>query len=370
MAPRKSTKVAAAPDAGTPEAAPEAKTVKPRTRKAAAPVVTETPAAPEATAAPKAAAPKAAAPKAGRKPRAAAAPAVEAEPAPVPAVLPAPPAADDLLTAQARAVLQAIQDGAAVELLFEDAETNPPRTFEPRQLIFDAFAKAWYVWGWDRRYNAERHHRLDLIAQVGPVEGMGRAAQGPYKEGTPANLIGGWLGGEPIRVKALLLKQWIFAVRQAPAPFPEFTLEELEEGKAQVTFVGTDLRAIARWAMQFGDGIQVIEPQRLQDRIKQVGNAWAGKPAPAPAPAADRSSDRSADRSADRSGDRSGDRSPADRPRRDHGHKEHRSDHRPERESRESAPEPRRRPEPPRHQPEAPKPTVKAGKIEIRIDRL
>ncbi len=267
-------------------------------------------------------------------------------------------------------MLQAIQDGAAVELLFEDAETNPPRTFEPRQLIFDAFAKAWYVWGWDRRYNAERHHRLDLIAQVGPVEGMGRAAQGPYKEGTPANLIGGWLGGEPIRVKALLLKQWIFAVRQAPAPFPEFTLEELEEGKAQVTFVGTDLRAIARWAMQFGDGIQVIEPQRLQDRIKQVGNAWAGKPAPAPAPAADRSSDRSADRSADRSGDRSGDRSPADRPRRDHGHKEHRSDHRPERESRESAPEPRRRPEPPRHQPEAPKPTVKAGKIEIRIDRL
>lgn len=359
MAPRKSTKVAAAPEAGTPEAAPEAKTVKPRTRKAAAPVVPDPPATP--------------APKAARKPKAAAAPAPAALPepavtAPVPAVatpVPAVPSAapaGDPLTAPARAVLQAIQDGAAVELLFVDAETNPPRTFEPRQLIFDTFAREWYVWGWDRRYNAERHHRLDLIAQVGPVEGMGRAAQGPYKEGTAANLIGGWLGGEPIRVKAVLLKQWIFAVRQAPAPFPEFVIEELEEGKAQVTFVGTDLRAIARWAMQFGDGIQVIEPQRLQDRIKQVGTAWAGKPAPAPAPPADRPA--------------------SDRPRRDHGHKEHRSEHRSERENREprearetrepreSAPEPRRKPEPSRHVPEAPKPTVKAGKIEIRIDRL
>ena len=359
MAPRKSTKVAAAPEAGTPEAAPEAKTVKPRTRKAAAPVVPDPPATP--------------APKAARKPKAAAAPAPAALPeptvtAPVPAVaapvpsVPSAAPAGDPLTAPARAVLQAIQDGAAVELLFVDAETNPPRTFEPRQLIFDTFAREWYVWGWDRRYNAERHHRLDLIAQVGPVEGMGRAAQGPYKEGTAANLIGGWLGGEPIRVKAVLLKQWIFAVRQAPAPFPEFVIEELEEGKAQVTFVGTDLRAIARWAMQFGDGIQVIEPQRLQDRIKQVGTAWAGKPAPAPAPPADRPA--------------------SDRPRRDHGHKEHRSEHRSERENREprearetrepreSAPEPRRKPEPSRHVPEAPKPTVKAGKIEIRIDRL
>lgn len=359
MAPRKSTKVAAAPEAGTPEAAPEAKTVKPRTRKAAAPVVPDPPATP--------------APKAARKPKAAPAPAPAALPeptvtAPVPAVaapvpsVPSAAPAGDPLTAPARAVLQAIQDGAAVELLFVDAETNPPRTFEPRQLIFDTFAREWYVWGWDRRYNAERHHRLDLIAQVGPVEGMGRAAQGPYKEGTAANLIGGWLGGEPIRVKAVLLKQWIFAVRQAPAPFPEFVIEELEEGKAQVTFVGTDLRAIARWAMQFGDGIQVIEPQRLQDRIKQVGTAWAGKPAPAPAPPADRPA--------------------SDRPRRDHGHKEHRSEHRSERENREprearetrepreSAPEPRRKPEPSRHVPEAPKPTVKAGKIEIRIDRL
>src|SRR5208283_4632322 len=208
------------------------------------------------------------------------APALALAPAPAPAA----PAAPAELTDHAATVLQAIHGGHAVELIFQDAETNPPRTFEPRQLIYDTFAKGWYVWGWDRRYNAERHHLLSLVAQVNPVEGMGRAAQGPYKEGTPANLIGGWLGGEPIHVKAVLFKQWIFAVRQAPAPFPEFTIEDLEEGKAQVSFTGTDLRAITRWAMQFGDGIQVLEPQRLLDRIKQVGLAWGGKAAPAPAP--------------------------------------------------------------------------------------
>jgi len=223
------------------------------------------------------------------------------------------------------------------------------------------------VWGWDRRYNAERHHRLELLAQVAPVEGMGRAAQGPYKEGTPANLIGGWLGGEPIHVKAVLLKQWIFAVRQAPAPFPEFKLEELEEGKAQVTFVGTDLRAISRWAMQFGDGIQVIEPQRLQDRIKQVGIAWGGKPLerPAPAPAQQAApKPQQAPRP----------------PRQEQNHKpERRPEHRPERsseqrsertEASEAAAERRPRPEARSYVPDAPKPTVKAGKIEIRFDRL
>lgn len=181
-------------------------------------------------------------------------------------------------------LLDALRAGRAVELVFKDAAAYAPRTFEPRSLAFDTLSQAWYVWGWDRRYNAERHHCLDLLAEVNPVDGVGRAAQGPYPEGTPANLIGGWLGGEPIPVKALLFKQWIFAVRQAPPPFPDFKVVDLEDGKAQVSFTGTDLRAIARWCMQFGEGIQVQEPQRLVDRFKQVGVTWSGKPAPAPPP--------------------------------------------------------------------------------------
>jgi hypothetical protein len=242
------------------------------------------------------------------------------------------------LTEQVQAVLSAIQDGRAVEFLFTDADSNPPRTFEPRQLVFDVFTKAWFVWGWDRRYNAERHHRVDLLAEVNVVEGLGRAAQGPYKEGTPANQIGGWLGGEAIPVKAVLLKQWIYAVKQAPASFPDFKLEDIEEGKAQVSFVGTDLRAIARWCMQFGDGIQVLEPQRLIDRIKQVGVTWAGKPIqPAPQPKA------------------------APEPRPEH----HRKTEHPRHEPKEHH-EPREF----RETKEVEAPRSKPGKIEIRIDRL
>jgi predicted DNA-binding transcriptional regulator YafY len=189
------------------------------------------------------------------------------------------------LTAHAAAILAAIGDGRAVEFIFEDSEANAPRTFEPRQLIFDALAQAWFAWGWDRRYNAERFHRLDLLKEINAVDGVGRSAQGPYKEGTPGNLIGGWLGGEPIPVKVLLHKQWVFAVKQAPPAFPDFRLEEKEEGKAQVSFTGTDLRAIARWAMQFGDGITVLEPARLLDRIRQAAMAWGAKlPAPKAAP--------------------------------------------------------------------------------------
>lgn len=206
---------------------------------------------------------------------------------------PAKPAPDQGmgLTPHAEAILAAIREGRAVEFIFEDADANAPRTFEPRQLIYDALAEAWFVWGWDRRYNAERFHRLDLLQEVNAVEGIGRSAQGPYKDGTPGNLIGGWLGGDPIPVKVLLHKQWVFAVKQAPPAFPDFNLEDKEEGKALASFTATDLRAIARWVMQFGDGVTVLEPARLVDRIRQAALAWGAKlPAPkaasaAPAPA-------------------------------------------------------------------------------------
>ena len=381
MAPRK-TKT---PTAGTAEEAPAAPkaAARPRGRKtaiappaqaapapeplAAEPVAAEPVAAEPVAAEPVALEParpakarrgKGAKPKAGtedREPGFAEAEPAAAAPAPVPEpvsavgpeAVPGPPAESAPgLTERAQTVLQAIQTGRAVELLFVEADANPPRTFEPRQLIFDTFAQDWYVWGWDRRYNAERHHLLSLIAQVNPVEGIGRAAQGPFKEGTSPNLIGGWLGGEPIRVKAVLLKQWVFAVRQAPAPFPEFTIEEVEEGKAQVTFCATDLRAITRWVMQFGDGIQVLEPQRLLDRLKQVGLAWGGKaaqpPAPAPAPAPTKPAARAEHRAE---------------------HKEHRAEHR-----FEAKPEPV--PERTKNQdPRSPKP-AKPNRVEIRIDRL
>jgi hypothetical protein len=299
--------------------------------------------------------------KRGRKPKVEPGPAPEATPekveaaeAPIRELAEAPaPAEPTQLTAQVQAILQAIAQGRAVEFIFADPEANPPRTFEPRQIIFDVFTRAWFVWGWDRRYNAERHHRVDLLAEVNAVEGVGRAAQGPFKEGTPGNQIGGWLGGEPIPVKAILLKQWIYAVKQAPAMFPDFKLEDLEEGKAQVTFVGTDLRAISRWCMQFGDGIQVLEPQRLIDRIKQVGVTWAGKLVQAPSlPPQPKAAPEPARPEHPRKAE----------------HARHEREHHEPREHRER-PE---RPERPEHREpkeiETPKP--KPGKIEIRFDRL
>lgn len=322
-------------------------------------------AVPAKKAAPKkseAAEPKAAkAPSKGRAAKVAeAAPEAAVPTAPEPK--PAPPrkaAVSPVLPPLAQAILAAIIDGRAVEFIFADADANAPRTFEPRQLTFDALSQAWFVWGWDRRYNAERHHRVDLLAEVNDVEGVGRAAQGPYPEGTPANQIGGWLGGEPIPVKATLLKQWVFAVKQAPPAFPHFKLEEQGDGQALATFTATDLRAIARWAMQFGDGIQVLEPARLVDRIKQVGAVWAGRerqpsaPAPKPSPRPEQESRRSESR---------------------HHHSDSRSETKPEgrpEAKSETRPEPRphREARPEREREETPK--GKPGKVEIiRFDRL
>ncbi len=297
MAPRKKTpieKPVAAPKAEAKPKATKPAVKKPAKAEAKAPLapVQKAEPAPKKTKAPSKAAPLPAlapeprvAPKAASKKKAPAEarealPATPiAPPKPIPAPRPAPS-----FTPHAQKVMEAIAEGRAIELIFLDGDAYPPRTFEARQLLFDVFTGSWFAWGWDRRYNAERHHCLDLLAEINSVEGPGRSAQGPFPEGTPANQIGGWRGGEPIPVKAVLQKQWIFAVRQSPAPFPDFLLEDVEDGKAQVSFTGTDLRAIARWCMQFGDGIQVLEPQRLVDRIRQVGVSWAGKAAASPLP--------------------------------------------------------------------------------------
>ncbi len=297
--------------------APAAEATKKATRKSAAPVE----AAPEPTF-------EVVAPKAARAKKVEAASALVSDPL----AFPFP------------ALLAALRESRPVELIFKDQDANAPRTFEPRQLTYDTLSQAWYVFGWDRRYNAERHHRLDLFAEVNDVEGVGRAAQGPYAEGTPGNQIGGWLGGDPIAVKALLHKQWVFAVKQAPPAFPNFQLKEQEDGKALATFTATDLRAISRWAMQFGDGITVQEPQRLVDRLRQVASAWAGKelakPAPAPAPAAPRQEARP---------------EREERPRREEREERPRHD-RPRREEHEDRP---RREE-----------SKGSSKVEIRVERL
>ncbi|MDR1842071.1 MAG: WYL domain-containing protein [Holophagales bacterium] len=180
-------------------------------------------------------------------------------------------------------ILQAISEKKVVELVFLDADANAPRNFEPRSLSFESLEQTWYVWGWDRRYNADRHHRLDALAEVSMVDGVGRAAQGPYPVDAPPNHIGGWLGGDTINVKVMLSKQWAHYVRQAPAPFPEFTIKDADDGRVQVSFAATDFRAVARWCMQFGDGIQVIEPARLAERLRQAGLAWGAKFQVAPA---------------------------------------------------------------------------------------
>jgi hypothetical protein len=160
-------------------------------------------------------------------------------------------------------------------------------------------------------------------------------------------------------VKATLLKQWVFAVKQAPPAFPHFMIEEQGDGQALVTFAATDLRAIARWAMQFGDGIQVLEPARLVDRIKQVGAVWAGRdrqPAAASAPKASHRSES------------------APEPRRQEFRPapEAKAEPRPHREprpEREARPEREGRPDRDRDRDDSPK--AKPGKVEvIRFDRL
>jgi len=115
--------------------------------------------------------------------------AVPTMPQPVVKQAPVTPA----LTPLAQTILTAICEGRAVEFIFADADANARAPSSPATHLRCPQPSLVRV-GLGSPLQRERHHRVDLLAEVNAVDGVGRAAQGPYAEGTPANQIGGWLG--------------------------------------------------------------------------------------------------------------------------------------------------------------------------------
>lgn len=131
------------------------------------------------------------------------------------------------------------------------------RRVEPYYLIFKW--SSWYVWGWCRKRKAFRLFKLNRMEELKKEEETFIPRQVPMPDLSnerifPAN----------IRVKALFEPdaKWRLVEEFGPHCF-----KEQKDGRLLFEMDYTDEDSLLGWLMTFGEGVEVLEPAALRERI-------------------------------------------------------------------------------------------------------
>ena len=131
------------------------------------------------------------------------------------------------------------------------------RRVEPYYLIFKW--SSWYVWGWCRKREAFRLFKLNRMEELKKEEETFIPRQVPMPDLSnerifPAN----------IRVKALFEPdaKWRLVEEFGPHCF-----KEQKDGRLLFEMDYTDEDSLLGWLLTFGEGVEVLEPAALRERI-------------------------------------------------------------------------------------------------------
>ena len=131
------------------------------------------------------------------------------------------------------------------------------RRVEPYYLIFKW--SSWYVWGWCRKREAFRLFKLNRMEELKKEEETFSPRQVPMPDLSnerifPAN----------IRVKALFEPdaKWRLVEEFGPRCF-----KEQKDGRLLFEMDYTDEDSLLGWLLTFGEGVEVLEPAALRERI-------------------------------------------------------------------------------------------------------
>lgn len=131
------------------------------------------------------------------------------------------------------------------------------RRVEPYYLIFKW--SSWYVWGWCRKREAFRLFKLNRMEELKKEEETFSPRQVPMPDLSnerifPAN----------IRVKALFEPdaKWRLVEEFGPRCF-----KEQKNGRLLFEMDYTDEDSLLGWLLTFGEGVEVLEPAALRERI-------------------------------------------------------------------------------------------------------
>jgi proteasome accessory factor C len=126
--------------------------------------------------------------------------------------------------------------------------------------VFSAIG-SWYVVAWDHRSNDERLFRADRIRSATPtgerfrprgLEGAGRPLYTPSERDVA------------VRLRLGPSARWIAEYYETAR------VEEMRDGRLDVELPAARLEWVARAALRAGADLEVVHPDALKDRIREV----------------------------------------------------------------------------------------------------
>ena len=160
-----------------------------------------------------------------------------------------------------------IEEGIEISFCYYAPKGESVRRMEPYYLIFQW--SSWYVWGWCLEREDFRLFKLNRM------EEMRLTGNRFQKRKTAVPDLGNervFPGG--IRVKVLFEPEckWKLVEEFGPACF-----REMEDGRLLFQEDYTDERHLFMWLLSFGDKAEVLQPEKMRDRIRKCAENMARK---------------------------------------------------------------------------------------------
>jgi len=162
-------------------------------------------------------------------------------------------------------LLQSLSEQRVISIEYTtfEEEVTTKRTVEPVGVYYSF--EQWYLIAWCRLRNDYRTFRLDRIREINPCEEKYRNHHPALKE---------YL--EKVKQEQQLTKVVLEVTPSAVKYMQEerynqgFVFETKKANGVEMTFMTCHLEGFARWMIMLGDYIQVIEPQELKSRIREL----------------------------------------------------------------------------------------------------
>ena len=155
---------------------------------------------------------------------------------------------------------KAIEEHHMVSFHYASPNKDSKRRIEPYYLIFEW--NNWYVWGWCSTRKDYRLFKLGRMTGIQTEEGF-QKREAPYPNLSTEHVF-------PVRyqVKAIIQPQYKWRILEE---YGTDSFREQEDGTLLFTFGFTDSTAIQTWVLSFGEGIEILEPVEIREKLKEFG---------------------------------------------------------------------------------------------------
>jgi proteasome accessory factor C len=158
------------------------------------------------------------------------------------------------------AVRGAVAGDRAIRVGYVDAAgERSDRTIEPESVFADG--GHWYVVAWDPAADGERLFRVDRILSVEET-GSTFARRGLRGAGRPLYTPGS--GDVSVRLRLATEARWVAEY------YATTSVQEVGDGRLEVTLPTGDLAQIARLLLRLGGDAEVVEPDALRDEVRRL----------------------------------------------------------------------------------------------------